>query len=285
MARGLSTHQARARNQGLVFLPVNFTTDSNGDPTSATASGSGWSVTRTAASTYRIALDNRYVSVDGVYGAEYSADDVNGATPYVDVRLYDATVCGHVRYIAPIAAELISVVAADDPIADGALTVAAQPDFPRKLQVRIVDADSSVTAGTVTLVGVGLDGGAVTETIDFGAGGTQTIVTDYVYASLTSATVASVAGAAAGDTIGIGVGAALGLPIPAGMPNVSVVRAYADATSEAVGTVDTTARSIEPTTAADGAADFDFFYAAGGTKSATFNICLALNSSGTRTAA
>lgn len=172
-------------------------------------------------------------------------------TPVVNVR--------HVRYENVPAADLTSVVAALDPVANGALTIAAQPKFPCKLQVRLVDANGSISAGTVTLVGVGVNGQAVTQTIAL-TGGTATTTTTDVYATLTSATVASIAGAAAGDTIGIGPSSALGLPAVVGFTSLSVFKSCANETNEAVGTVDATAGSIVPTTAPDGTVDFDFWY-------------------------
>jgi hypothetical protein len=168
------------------------------------------------------------------------------------------TLCGHASFLNPIAAELISVVN-DVLLADGAQVIAAQPDYPRKLQVRITDGDSSISAGTVTLVGVGIDGSAVTQTINL-AGGTRTVITDAVYATLTSATVAALAGHGAGDNIGIGVGAALGLPIPTGAAGVAVTKTCVDSVNEAVAGVDATARSVAPTTAANAAHDYDFFF-------------------------
>lgn len=159
------------------------------------------------------------------------------------------------------AESLTNVVAALDPVANGALTIAAQPPIPCKLQIRIVDANASISAGTVDLVGVGTSGQALTQSIPL-TGGTQTVVTTDAYASLTSATVASVAGAAAGDTIGIGTSAAIGLPAtktptPA---SFAVYKANVDGAAEAVGTVDATAGTITPTTAPNGTRDFDFWY-------------------------
>jgi len=166
----------------------------------------------------------------------------------------------HVRYEAPIAADLITIVAALDPIADGALTLAAQPDFPRKLQVRIVDANDSVT-GTLTLIGVGARGEAVTQAIPL-TGGTRTVTTTDAYATLTSATVTATAGAAAGDTIGIGPATALGLPgLKTPVPSTfAVYKANVSNANEAVGTVDATAGTIVPTSVPNGSRTYDFFY-------------------------
>lgn len=164
---------------------------------------------------------------------------------------------GYAAFYNPIAAELISIVN-DVQMATGALVVAAQPNVPCKLQVRITDALNAVT-GTCILVGVGADGAAITQTIQL-TGGTRTIVTADAYATLTSATLAVAGGAGAGKNIGIGVGAALGLPIPAGATAVSVHKATCDYANEAVGTVDATARTISPTTVANAAHDYEFWY-------------------------
>lgn len=178
---------------------------------------------------------------------------ITGATPAITAMRF----AGHVRYVNPIAAELITV-SADALMADGARVIAAQPDFPRKLQVRITDADNSVT-GDLTLVGLAIDGSAVTQVIPL-TGGTRTVITDAVYASLTSATISSIAGAGAGDNMSIGVGAALGLPIPAGATLVAVTKTLVDDTNETVAGVDATARAVAPTTAANGVHDYDFYY-------------------------
>jgi hypothetical protein len=180
------------------------------------------------------------------------------ATTATNVAIIQA---GHVHYEAPIAADLTTIVAALDPVADGALTIAAQPDFPRKLQVRIVDANSSISAGTVTLVGVGARGQALNQAIPL-TGGTQTVITTDAFATLTSATVASTAGAAGGDTIGIGPAAALGLPATQSpTPGTFVVfKSNVGNGNETVGTVDATAGTIIPTSAPNGARIYDFFY-------------------------
>jgi hypothetical protein len=167
----------------------------------------------------------------------------------------------HVRYSNPPAADLVSIVAALDPVADGALTIAAQPVVPCKVQVRIVDGDSSISAGTVALNGVGPSGEALPEQVIPLTGGTQTVVSDLAYATI-SATVAGVAGAAAGDTISIGASAHLGLPrdhTPLGGA-LTVYKASADDADEAIGTVDSTAGTISPTTAPNGTHDYDFWY-------------------------
>ena len=158
------------------------------------------------------------------------------------------------------AADLTSIVDTAVLVSDGALTIAAQPGTPRKLRVRIVDGDSSISAGTVDLVGVGGRGQAVTQSIPL-PGGTRTVTTTEALATLTSATITGLAGSVA-DTISIGVSAALGLtatktPTPG---SFSVYKAAVGQANEAVGTVDATAGTIEPTTAPNGTNDYDFWY-------------------------
>lgn len=188
--------------------------------------------------------------MDGVVGGSA------GAATAVNTGL---TLCGHASFTNPKAAELISVVA-DVLITAVALTILpAGLDYPRKLQVRITDADSSISAGVVTLVGRAIDGSSVTQAIPL-AGGTRTVITDGVYASLTTATVTALAGNGAGDNIGIGVGAALGLPIPAGATSVAVFKTCVDSGNEVVAGVDATARAVAPTTAANAAHDYDFWF-------------------------
>lgn len=165
---------------------------------------------------------------------------------------------GHVHLANPAAAALTGIVNTVD-AADGVQSLAAQPDVPRKLQVRVVDADSSISAGSLVLVGVGARGQAVTQTIAL-AGGTKTVTTTDAYATLTSATISGLADAAAGDTVGIGPATALGLPVAQGSTAAAVFRALVDDAAETVGTVDATAGTIAPTTAPNGTHDYDFHF-------------------------
>ena len=165
-----------------------------------------------------------------------------------------------VRYTNPIAAELISIVA-DVSMANGAQTIAAQPDFPRKLQVRITDADSSVSAGIVTIVGTDPSGNAVSEAVAL-TGGTATKKTANAFSHVTSATISALAGNAGADHISIGVAADLGLPghgnpVPG---SFAVYKSNVSNGDQAVGTVDAVAGTISPTTAPDATKAYDFWY-------------------------
>lgn len=159
-----------------------------------------------------------------------------------------------------------AAIVADVAVADGALTVAAQPGVPRKLLLFKTDADSSA-AFSVALVGKGPAGEDVSETVSFLAtDGSTSKTTTKAYSKLTSATVSGTAGATGADKIAIGIATALGLPIPEGSRNVTVYKEATGATpaatpaDEAVGTVDTTARTVVPTTAADGTKALHFWF-------------------------
>src|SRR5574337_245132 len=166
-------------------------------------------------------------------------------------------------FIAPIAAELISIKAAAA-AANGAITIAAQPKHPTKLQIRQVIV-TAITAGTLTLVGIDARGNAITEVIDLAAAATITKSTAKAFAKLTSGTVAGLTGGGDGMLV-ICVGTALGLPRPAQCQALSVFKAGVSANGsgapadEAVGTVDAVAGTIAPTTAADGIKCFEFWY-------------------------
>lgn len=171
---------------------------------------------------------------------------------------------GHVRYTAPIAAELVSIKAAATP-ANGTITIAAQPDYPRKFQVRIVigtPTTTQITAGTLTLVGTNAQGQSVTEVISLVKASSATVTTTNAYAHLTSGTVANYAadGSGTGNTLGIGVATALGLPLPAQWYQLTVYKANVGNANETIGTVDSQAGTIVPNTAANASNNYDFWY-------------------------
>jgi hypothetical protein len=173
---------------------------------------------------------------------------------YANGGVEGVVLSGQTVFTNPAAADLVSVVA-DVLLANGALTIAAQPACPCKLQVRITDANSSISAGTLTLSFYNARGQLVSQVISL-AGGTRTVTTTEACAKLVSATVASLAGNASGDNVGIGQSGALGLPVPQGATNVAVHRADVDGASETVGTVDATAGTLTPTTATNGTHDY-----------------------------
>jgi len=178
--------------------------------------------------------------------------------------------CGHVNYGDLPAAEATAgacTIVSDVAISAVALTIAAQPKVPSKLNIIITDGDSSTDA-TLTIVGVGPGGEAiVSEIVTIAHGnGSHTYTTVNAYSSVTSATVSALSGNTGADKIAIGHATAVGLPIPSGAASVSVFKATVAATpagvpaDDTVGTVDTTARTIVPNTAADDTKGFEFWF-------------------------
>lgn len=147
-----------------------------------------------------------------------------------------------------------------------ALTIAAQPAIPCKLNIIKTDADNSYAA-TVTIVGVGTGGEAIAGEVValLAPDGSHTYVTANAYAKITSITVSALSGNTGADHIAVGQASALGLPIPTIAASVVVYKETVSATpasvpvNEAVGTVDTTARTVIPTTAANGVKSFNFW--------------------------
>ncbi len=110
---------------------------------------------------------------------------------------------------APVLADVDRIVTVLNPIADGALTVAAQPDVPRNVTVDIVDADDS-SSGTCTVKGTDINGLPLVETFSWTEAGQ--IVGVELFENVASAVVSDEAGAASGDTITVGVGNLIALP-------------------------------------------------------------------------
>lgn len=112
------------------------------------------------------------------------------------------------------AADADQIVAAVD-VADDKddYTIAAQPDVCRLVDVTVTDADSSVTAGVLTITGTDCWGKVLVATYTF-AGGGSVVLTGVVadadqasgafFASVTDVTTSELTGEAAGDQIAVG---------------------------------------------------------------------------------
>lgn len=92
-------------------------------------------------------------------------------------------------------------------IANGTLTLDAQPGEPSQLLLTIVDADSSVTEAVATITGTSADGNAISEVYRLslnGGPGSHTYTTVQTFDTVTSVVISGVTGTAAAiDTIGI----------------------------------------------------------------------------------
>ena len=159
-------------------------------------------------------------------------------------------------FLGPAAADVVAVYAAALPASGALVTIANSIDYPRKLQVAVV---TGSTTGTLTMVGVGVDGEPVTDAISIATTNTGTTITTRAYRTLTSATVSNLTGAA--GTISIGLGAALGLPTQQTVvTSFSVFAENDNKVNVTVGTQDATARTVIPTTPANGTLNFTFNY-------------------------
>ena len=112
----------------------------------------------------------------------------------------------------PILADVDRIVTSAD-WADGALTVAAQPDVPRNLTITLTDANDSITGGLCTIVGVDINNRAVSEVMSIAVDG-KTFTGTKIFASVTSATISGTTGTPASgtDLVTIGVGNVIGIP-------------------------------------------------------------------------
>lgn len=112
---------------------------------------------------------------------------------------------------APIVATTNRIVVSVD-WASATLTIANQPDTPRNVTCTLTDANSSVTAGTLTVLGLDPEGNVISEVITFtqaraGFTGTK------MFASVTSVIIANAAGGTpATDVVVVGVGNVIALP-------------------------------------------------------------------------
>jgi len=106
----------------------------------------------------------------------------------------------------------IVTTAALSGLSAGVMTIAAQPDYPRTLRALLVDANASITSGTLTIFGLDQNGVGIYDVLAFIAAGAQTTVK--AFAKVVSATWALISGAVTttNDTLSLGYGASLGLP-------------------------------------------------------------------------
>lgn len=131
-----------------------------------------------------------------------------------------------------------------------AMSGIVQPDVPRNIVINFTDANASISAFTVNVVGVAPDGSATAEQFVFSAGLDQ--VGSVIHAKITSVTLASVTGQGAGDLLDIGYGSKLGVPVPAGSTGLTIQKLVFDNTQEAASATDTTNNSFTCTSALDG---------------------------------
>jgi|SRR5579859_3350101 len=164
---------------------------------------------------------------------------------------------GTVYFAAPIASELVTIVAATIPVSGTPYTIAAQPAFARKLNVRGVY--SGAVAGlVVNIVGTDGRGNAVSETVNVAAASSTTFITANAYSHVTSVTpVGTVTNV---TTIGVGVSTAFALQLPPNFSDLVVYKENMDGADVTVGTVDTVAGTIIPSTLPNATHNYQWWY-------------------------
>lgn len=139
---------------------------------------------------------------------------------------------------APLAADTDQFFVAIEPVAGAwvSVSIANQPDVPRNATFGIVDANSSITGATLEVTGTDSQGRTLMETISTSTAGTQTVVGERAFATITSARYI-VSGVVTGgaDTVQGGYGDVLGLPLAIGA--VSDVKNRRQDANSAVGTI------------------------------------------------
>lgn len=96
-----------------------------------------------------------------------------------------------------------AVVASAD-IANGNQVIAAQPDYPRTINITVTNTHSDITAGTVTVTGKDFTGKSVSQSINLAA--VFTLTGTQIFKTITTVTVAGLLGATSGDTITVDTG-------------------------------------------------------------------------------
>jgi hypothetical protein len=169
--------------------------------------------------------------------------------------------------LPPLGTDLTSIVAATIPVSGTPYTIAAQPKVALKLNVRGVY--SGAVAGlVVNIVGIDGRGNTITEAVNVAAAASTTFITANAFAKVTSVTpVGTVTNV---TTIGVGASTALALPLSQAFTDLVVYKEVkltgaagvvgGTLADEAVGTVDTVAGTVVPTTAADGSTQSYLFY-------------------------
>lgn len=169
-------------------------------------------------------------------------------------------------YLAPIAADVdlyVTAVALQTGAswADKSLTVAAQPAYARNITLTFVDGDTSISAGTVTIVGTDIRGDAVTEVITgIVTATTLSYAGDVAFRTITSITVSGFTGATqTNDTIKVGCGDIYGLTceLYATADVLQVIETGVDSTAY---TVDTTYNTVDFDDVADASSHYSIMY-------------------------
>lgn len=110
----------------------------------------------------------------------------------------------------PTVAATTNYIVASVNLTNTTFTLAHQPDVPRNVTIAVTDTTPSITAGTITVTGLDVNGSTITEVLDLSTG--LTLTGTKVFASISSAVSAGATtlGGAGDETIIVGVGSVVG---------------------------------------------------------------------------
>lgn len=160
--------------------------------------------------------------------------------------------------VTDTAGTLVTTVALSS-LTAGALTIAAQPDYPRTIVGFLTDANTSITGGTLTITGLDQNGEGITDILTFTAAGAKDGVK--AFSKITSATWALTGGTVTttDDTIALGFGQAIGLPSAPGATIDRLITSIFDDAPEA-GTFNATYGTYIPAGTMNGVKHLELTY-------------------------
>lgn len=144
-------------------------------------------------------------------------------------------------------------------LANGTLTIANQPDFPRQAGLRVDPGTTAITAGVANVAYVANDGTTMTDTISLAAAASTPFTqnTTKGVVKLNSVIITGLVGGTSpltqlNDTN------SLSVLVEPGFAGFNVLKEMADAADETIGTVASSAASITPTTLPNGTHTYSF---------------------------
>jgi len=162
--------------------------------------------------------------------------------------------------LAPAAAAIAAIVTSGA-LSNGSVSVTANPDVPRPVDVEIGTGTLPITGGTIAVTYTGNDGQVGTDTFNLACplsdSTTQTLSRGVV--TISSIVVAGLAGGVS-PWRRLSTKAQLSVPVAAGAVDFGVVREYDSGATVAIGTLSTALASIAPTNAPNATRTYSFVY-------------------------
>lgn len=140
-------------------------------------------------------------------------------------------------------------------------TIAASPDVPRNIQVKVVDTTPSITGGTVVVEGTDINGNPLKESFAFTKAATK--VGSKIFKTVTKVSTLSFAtlGGSGDEKLEVGCGVKIGLPVYVGEELVKVLEATKGGTSEVANcTVNLDGKWITFENAPNGTYDYEVIF-------------------------